>query len=107
MTSVKLLNAPAFVAHLDAEIEVPELGKVTIDIAYGGMWYTIVHAPSIDLDLVPSNGKQISRLGEMIKVSSREQVLSTTKTTIPIIVNCALLTHNILAGPDARPTPRD
>eukprot|EP00035_Acanthoeca_spectabilis_P025977 m.460743 g.460743 ORF g.460743 m.460743 type:complete len:388 (-) comp22125_c0_seq1:106-1269(-) len=74
VTSVKLLNAPAFVAHLDAEIEVPELGKVTIDIAYGGMWYTIVHAPSIDLDLVPSNGKQISRLGEMIKVSSREQM---------------------------------
>eukprot|EP00038_Savillea_parva_P009714 m.185370 g.185370 ORF g.185370 m.185370 type:complete len:419 (-) comp16430_c0_seq1:140-1396(-) len=72
--SVKLLNVPAFVAHLDVEVDVPEIGKVTADIAYGGMWYTIVNAASIGLDLVPNNGKAICRAGEMIKVASREQV---------------------------------
>lgn len=73
VTSVKLLNVPAFVGHLDVEIDVPEIGSVTLDIAYGGMWYAIVDAASVGLDLVPSNGKQICRTGEMIKVAAREQ----------------------------------
>ena len=37
-TSIKLLNGPAFVSHLDVEVDVPTIGKVTIDIAFGGMW---------------------------------------------------------------------
>ena len=35
--------------------------------------YAIVDAASVGLDLVPENGKEICRLGEMIKVATREQ----------------------------------
>ena len=35
---------PAFVDRLDAIIEVEGLGTVTLDIAYGGMFYAIVDA---------------------------------------------------------------
>ena len=66
---------PAFVAPggLDVKIDVPTFGEVTVDVAYGGMWYCIVDAASIGLELTPAHGKEICRLGEMIKVACREQ----------------------------------
>jgi len=73
VTRVYLKNAPSFVAHLDLEVTVPELGKVRVDVAFGGMWYAIVNAASVGLELIPKMGKQIVRLGEMIKVATREQ----------------------------------
>src|SRR3954447_19765418 len=35
--SVELTNVPAFATHLDAEIEVPGLGTLLVDVAFGGM----------------------------------------------------------------------
>ena len=37
------------------------------------MWYAIVDAASVGLELTPAAGKAICRLGEMIKVAAREQ----------------------------------
>jgi len=54
-------------------VDVPEFGKVTLDIAYGGMHYAIVDAASVGLIIDPARGKEICRLGEMIKVAAREQ----------------------------------
>ena len=34
-------TCPAFATHLDATVEVPHLGTVTVDVAYGGMFYVI------------------------------------------------------------------
>ena len=38
---VTFRNVPAFAAYLDTPIEVPHLGTVTVDVAYGGMFYVI------------------------------------------------------------------
>ena len=35
--------------------------------------YAIVDAASVGLELVPEQGKEITRLGEMIKTAAREQ----------------------------------
>jgi len=75
-TQVELRNAPAFCRPCDmgVEVDVPlGVGKVTVDIAYGGMFYVIVDAASVGLVLEPQNGREICRLGEMIKVAAREQ----------------------------------
>lgn len=74
VTEVTFRNVPSFVQHLDKQIEVPELGKVTVDVAFGGMWYVVVDAPSLGLDLVPSNGKRLCKYGEMIKQAAKEQL---------------------------------
>ena len=37
------------------------------------MWYCIVDAQSMGLELSPASGKEICRLGEMVKVACREQ----------------------------------
>lgn len=67
-------NVPAFAVHLDAEIEVPTLGTVTVDVAYGGMFYAIVEAEQLGVEIRPDEGRKLARLGEMIKVAAREQL---------------------------------
>tara|TARA_B110001452_G_scaffold140678_1_gene116983 strand:- start:3272 stop:4123 length:852 start_codon:yes stop_codon:yes gene_type:complete len=74
--SITLRNQPAFCreADMDVVVDVPHgVGKVTMDIAYGGMWYAIVDAASVGLKLESAQGREICRLGEMIKVAAREQ----------------------------------
>lgn len=40
--SVKLTNVPAFLYASDLEVECPDLGTITVDVAYGGNFYAIV-----------------------------------------------------------------
>lgn len=40
--SVKIINVPSFLAIADAQIKVPGLGELTVDVAYGGNFYAIV-----------------------------------------------------------------
>jgi 4-hydroxyproline epimerase len=42
VTSVKLTNVPAYLAASDLQVECPDLGLLTIDVAYGGNFYAIV-----------------------------------------------------------------
>ena len=75
-TRITLHNAPAYCkpADMDVIVDVPTVGKVTVDIAYGGMHYVIVDAASVGLSpLDPSRGKEICKIGEMIKIATREQ----------------------------------
>jgi proline racemase len=67
-------NVPAFATHLGAQIEVPQLGTVTVDVAYGGMFYVIAEAEPLGLQLSPDQGRDIVRVGEMIKAAAREQL---------------------------------
>lgn len=39
---VKITNIPSYLAHKDATLEVPGLGRLTVDVAYGGNYYVIV-----------------------------------------------------------------
>ena len=50
---------------------VPSVGEVSVDIAFGGMWYVIVRAEMLGLDIRPEHGAKLARLGEMIKVATR------------------------------------
>jgi proline racemase len=67
-------NVPCFAAHLDAVVDVPQIGKVKVDVAYGGMFYVIADADQVGLTLVPDEGKEITRIGEMIKAATIEQL---------------------------------
>lgn len=67
-------NVPSFAVHLDAEIDVPELGKVRVDVAYGGMFYVIADAESVGVSLTPDRASEIARVGEMIKAATVKQL---------------------------------
>lgn len=74
VTAVTFQNQPAFAVHLDANVEVPQLGCVQVDVAYGGMFYVIADAEQFGLKLTPDEARDIVRIGEMIKAASREQL---------------------------------
>ena len=72
--SVTFRNVPAFATHLDAVVEVPTLGTVTVDVAYGGMFYVIADAEPFGLRLTPDEGRDITRITELIKAAAAEQL---------------------------------
>ena len=74
VTGVTFRNVPAFATHIATPIEVPQLGTVTVDVAYGGMFYVIADAEPFGLRLLPDEGADIVRITEMIKAAANEQL---------------------------------
>src|ERR671924_2014939 len=72
VTRVTFRNVPAFAVHLDAVVDVPEIGPVIVDVAWGGMFYVIADAARLGLRLEPEEGRTIVRVGEMIKAATRQ-----------------------------------
>ena len=72
--SVELINVPCFADRLDAPLDVEGLGTITVDVAFGGMWYAIADAEALGFALEPSEARELSRAGELIRVAVREQL---------------------------------
>lgn len=92
-------NVPAFAVHIDAPIEVPNLGTVTVDVAYGGMFYVIADADSVGVSLTPDRAGEITRIGEMIKAAAREQL----PCTHPENPEISGVTIGVISGPPTHP----
>jgi proline racemase len=72
--SVEFTNVPCFADRLDAQIEVDGLGTLTVDVAFGGMWYAIADAHALGFELEPSEARELSLVGERIRLAAREQL---------------------------------
>ena len=72
--SVEFTNVPCFVEHLDAQLEVEELGTLNVDVAYGGMWYAIADANALGFAIEPEEAFDLSLAGELIRAAAREQL---------------------------------
>ena len=97
--AVTFRNVPAFAAHLDAVIEVPTLGTLTVDVAYGGMFYVIADAEPLGFRLTPDEGRDIVRISEMIKAAAADQL----PVTHPEQPGFSGITIAELAGPPHDP----
>ena len=71
---VELENVPCFADRLDAPLEVEGFGTLTIDVAFGGMWYAIADAHALGFTLEPGEARDLSRVGEQIRHAAREQL---------------------------------
>lgn len=71
---VTFRNVPAFATHLDAALEVAGYGTVTVDVAYGGMFYVIADAAPLGFRLAPEEAHEIIRAAEAIKAAAQEQL---------------------------------
>jgi proline racemase len=74
VTSVRFTNQPAFVYHLGAKVEVPGLGPLSVDVAWGGMAYVLVDAHSAGFALTPDEGRDLCVVGQRIKAAAAEQI---------------------------------
>ncbi|TCO74749.1 proline racemase [Marinisporobacter balticus] len=64
---VSVENVPAFLYKEDIEIQVPEIGKVTLDISFGGSFFAIVNAKQLGVAVEPKNVNKLTELGLMIR----------------------------------------
>lgn len=65
--AVAFRNVPSFAVDLDAEVDVPGLGRVRYDLAFGGAFYAYVDAAPLGLDLVPAGVRSLIDAGTRIK----------------------------------------
>lgn len=92
---VRFVNQPAFAYYLDTEIDVPGVGKVTVDAAYGGMTFVMVDAKRFGFDLVPAEARAICEMGETIKAAAAEQL----ETVHPENPDISGITNMCFLGP--------
>jgi len=64
---VRFFNVPSFVAALDEVVEVPGLGRVRYDLAYGGAFYAFVDAADVGLACDGAHFRQLIEAGIVIK----------------------------------------
>ena len=60
--AVTIRNVPAWCHALDVAVEVPGLGQVTGDVAYGGNWFFITHLDGVSVRLT-----EVDRLGRLTR----------------------------------------
>ena len=67
-------NLPSFADRLDVPLEVPKLGTLNVDTAYGGDSFVVVDAGAIGLEIVEAEAGDIARLGVAITHAANEQL---------------------------------
>lgn len=98
--SVSFENVPSFVLYKDEQIEVPGLGKIRYDVAFGGAFYAIVDADQLNLSLDPSEVTKLIEAGMRIKMS----VMHQQAITHPFEADLSFLYGTIFTGRSETPS---
>src|SRR6266849_7967562 len=64
---VSFLNVPSFLYARDVELELPEYGRLLVDIAFGRAFYAFIPAEQVGLKVTPENTPQLVLAAEAIK----------------------------------------
>jgi len=76
---VTFTNIPSFLYKADVVVDVPEIGKVPVDIAYGGNFYALVDIKHVGLRVSPEMSRAIIHRG----IAIRDAVNATIKVKHP------------------------
>jgi proline racemase len=72
--SVELTNVPSFAAQLGAPLDVDGLRTITVDVAFGGMWYAIADAAALGFAIEPHEARALCDVGERIRLAAKEKL---------------------------------
>jgi proline racemase len=72
--SVRIRNVPSFACALDLTLDVPGLGRLTVDTAYGGDSFVVADADSLGFSLVAREARQLAELGVRISRAATGQL---------------------------------
>jgi proline racemase len=64
---VSLDNVPAFVEALDVTVDTRQWGKLTVDLAFGGVFYAILDVSQVGLEIKPGHARQLAEAGIELK----------------------------------------
>jgi proline racemase len=98
VTRVTFTSTPSFLYAQDVALDVPGIGPITADVAWGGNFYAIVDATSVGLDLTePRVGRRI-----MLAETIRDLVNETVEVHHPALEGVGGVTHVQFIGPARR-----
>lgn len=90
-------NVPSFLYLRDKTVNVPGIGNMTFDIAYGGAFYAFVQADQLGLNLLPKNHDTLIDHGRRIK----QAVMNEFNVTHPFENDLSFLYGTIFTAPAA------
>ena len=67
-------NMPSFALGIGLPLEVPDLGRLTVDTAFGGDSFVIVDAAALGFDLVAGEARRLARTGVAITRAANRQL---------------------------------
>ena len=88
-------NVPSFVVVRDQMVEVPGLGPVSVDIAYGGAFYAFVKARDLSVTTTPKDFNELIARGMAVK----RAVMAAGPITHPFEAELSFLYGTIIIGP--------
>jgi proline racemase/trans-L-3-hydroxyproline dehydratase len=80
--SVTFKNVPAFVEYVDEEIDVPGLGKIKVNVAFGGNYFVFFRAQDANLEVNPKNIEKVIDTCLDVKTAANQQ-LNVQHPTLP------------------------
>jgi proline racemase len=92
-------NVPSFILALDEVIEVPDIGQVQYDIAFGGAFYAYVQAASVGLTCTPRDFPALVQKGMAIK----RAIMAIRDISHPFEADLSFLYGTIFIGPAESP----
>jgi proline racemase len=92
---VSFINVRSFVSALEQEIEIPGLGTVRYDLAYGGAFYAYVDAEEFGFKLLPDEVDELIKVGRTIK----DAVQTHNAPTHPLDPHLGFVYGTIFVGP--------
>ena len=93
--SVYFHNVPSFVLDLDEEVDVPGLGKVRYDIAFGGAFYAFLQEEEVGVTCSPEDFRTLIEKGMAIKRS----IMDSRSIPHPFEEDLSFLYGTIFIGP--------
>lgn len=98
-TNVTVDNVPAFVVALDHPLDLPEYGRVPVDIVFGGQFYVQAPAEALGLELQPSAAKEIIRAATLLRLVAQQDF----PVSHPLLPNIDRIGLPMLYGPSDTP----
>ncbi|MBW6527421.1 4-hydroxyproline epimerase [Sphingomonas sp. RHCKR7] len=74
VTSVRITNVPSYVAARGVEVEVAELGRLRVDVAYGGNYYAIVEPQGRYAGLDAMGADRLVAASRLVRAAVRDKV---------------------------------
>lgn len=97
--SVSFLNVPSFVSARDHRVEVPGIGPILCDVAFGGAFYAFCRAEDLGVRLVPDEFRRLIDLGMRVK----RAVAASLDILHPFEKDLGFLYGTIICGPPETP----
>jgi proline racemase len=72
--SVSFRNVPAYAEYLDTDLDVPDLGKLKVDVGYGGNYFVFLSAEQINLEVHPKNIEKMIDAGLRVMHAANQQL---------------------------------